>query len=515
MLQRWADDQGLWERVLERYDRMVEQGRSVRGEDMGALMVSALPQGELELDVEPACQELEERIRRYHLDVCLEHVQGGEQARPSERLLRRCFKGWPVSPKVMLRKLMTPETRRKKGQPVHGTQALDLAGALFERVAEDARAEVMMSQARIFPEAETVRRAAHGAAVPVLAALLRAAGIRHRQIAELLGAMGALKAGAPAAQEKAVQRAALDGEKLLDGEAPSKRRNLAYTHHPIVEFLVGDEDLLEQLVDDPEGAGAMLAAMAPDLRAMKVRMALVDFSPTVVNAFQTLDREQWPPVLQRLDASERGVLADYGAERLSRTDAELALGRHGATHGAPLMRPVWRMFVASSLTRMALQDRADVQDVLREVATEEARMADDLAATSEAHQPFVRSLIEYAKAYLWLDRVDLAVLADGSVAQAKAALVSAVEAARGHARLAHDLLLRELTVEVKARLGAASAAQVADQVEPTLRRFVAACDSPALAADNLRQYLGPIAPGVARVLAERTHAVSDASTPSA
>lgn len=504
----------LWARVLARYDGIVEEGRTVHGEDLGALMVMALP-AEGDLDLEPACQEMEARIRRYHLDVCLEHVQGSDQARPSERLLRRCFKGWPVTPKVMLRKLMTPETRRKKGQPVHGAQEVDLAAALFERVARDSEAEIMMSQANVLPDAETVRRAAHGAAVPVLAALLRAAGIRHRQIAELLGAMGALKDGAPAAQEKAVQRAALDGEKLLDGEEPSKRRSLAYTHHPIVEFVVGDEAFLDQLADDPQGAGAMLAAMATDLRAMKVRMALVDFSPTVVNAFQTLGREEWPPVLQRLSAQEKAVLADYGAERLSRTDAELALGRHGAEHGAPLMRPVWRMFVASSLTRMALQDRADVQDVLRQVAVEEAKMEDDRAAAAEAHQAMVASLIDYAQAYLWLDRVDLAVLADGSVEDARVALKSAVRAARGHGRLTHDLLLRHLTLEVKARLGAMTAAQVADQVEPELRRFVAACATPALAADNLRQYLGSIAPNVARVLAERSQVVKDASMPSA
>jgi hypothetical protein len=525
MLQRvddamgWAGSAGLgadlWARVCLRYDRLVEEGRSVCGEDLGALMVSALTVESGDLDLEPACQELEDRIRRYHLDVCLEHVQGSEQARPSERLMRRCFKGWPVSPKVMVRKLMTPENRRMKGKPVHGAQEVDLAAALFDRVSRDSAVEVMMSQARTLPDAETVRRAAHGAAVPVLAALLRAAGVRHRQIAELLGAMGALKPGAPAAQEKAVQRAALDGERLLDGEAPSKRRSLAYTHHPIVEFLVGDETFLDQLGEDPDGAGAMLAAMAGDLRAMKVRMALVDFSPTVVNAFQTLDREQWPPVLQRLSASERAVLADYGAERLSRTDAELALGRHGAEHGAPLMRPVWRLFVASSLTRMALQDRAAVQDVLRQVAMEDARMDEDLAATAEAHQAVAQSLVDYARAYLWLDRVDLAVLAEGSAEEAKAAFAEAVRAARGHERLTHDLLLRAVTVEVKARLGDLTAAQVADQVEPALRRFVAACESPALAADNLRQYLGGVAPNVARVLAERTRTISDASLPSA
>lgn len=221
------------------------------------------------------------------------------------------------------------------------------------------------------------------------------------------------------------------------------------------------------------------------------------------------------PVLQRLSAQEKAVLADYGAERLSRTDAELALGRHGAEHGAPLMRPVWRMFVASSLTRMALQDRADVQDVLRQVAVEEAKMEDDRAAAAEAHQAMVASLVDYAQAYLWLDRVDLAVLADGSVEDARVALKSAVRAARGHSRLTHDLLLRHLTLEVKARLGAMTAAQVADQVEPELRRFVAACATPALAADNLRQYLGSIAPNVARVLAERSQVVKDASMPSA
>jgi hypothetical protein len=167
MLQRvddamgWAGSAGLgadlWARVCLRYDRLVEEGRSVCGEDLGALMVSALTVESGDLDLEPACQELEDRIRRYHLDVCLEHVQGSEQARPSERLMRRCFKGWPVSPKVMVRKLMTPENRRMKGKPVHGAQEVDLAAALFDRVSRDSAVEVMMSQARTLPDAETVR----------------------------------------------------------------------------------------------------------------------------------------------------------------------------------------------------------------------------------------------------------------------------------------------------------------------------------------------------------------------
>lgn len=498
----------LWDRVLTRYDSLVTEGRTVLGEDLGALLVSALPGVDPELDLEPACVELEERIRRYHLDVCLEHVQASDGVRPSERLLSRCFKGWPVSPKVMVRKLMSPETRRRKGKPVHGAQQVDLANALFDRIAADARAEVTMTRERTLPDIDTVRQAAHGHAVCVLAALLRNAGLRHRQISGLFAAMGAVKDGSPSAQEKAVQRAALDGEALLDGEAPSKRRSLAYTHHPILEFLLGDEVFVDLLNEDPDGAAAMLAAIAPDLRAMKVRMALVDFSPTVVDAFQTLDREQWPPVLQRLSPEERQILADYGAERLSRTDAELALGRRGATDGAPIMRPVWRMFVASSLTRMALQDRADARDVLREVEAQDEAIDQDLMSAPEAHQAVGEAFAEYSRAYLWLDRVDLGLIERVPADESQAALTEAERAARGHQRISHDLLLRQLTIEVR-RHADQPASLVADAVEPALRRFVGACSTTSLAAENIRQYLAPIAPNVARVLAERSAQVAD------
>lgn len=492
----------LWERLLQRYDDLVVCGATVQGEDLGALMVTALsglaPQG----DDEPAGMELEARIRRYHLDVCLEHVQAKAEARPSERLLTRCFKGWPLSPQVMLRKLMTPETRRRKGKPVHGVQQVNLADSLFDRICSDAEAEVMTSRQRTLPTPEAVRHAAHDHAVPVLTALLRAGGLRHRQIAELLAAMGALKEGTPSAQEKAVQRAVLDGEARLDGQPASKRRSLAYTHHPILEFMLGDESFLEQLGADPDGAAALLVAAAPDLRAMKVRMALVDFSPTVVNAFGTLDREQWPSVLQRLSDGERGILADYGAERLSRTDAELALGRRGVETGAPTMRPAWRMFVASSLTRMALQDRADAQDVLREVLALEEAIAVDVEGAPEGQSVVARAMAEYSRAYLWLDRVDLDVLCKASYEQAHAHLREAERAAGGHRRLSHDLLLRALTLEVQHNEGMPAAA-IADLVQPLLQSFVRACDTPSLAADNLRQYLAPSAPNVARVLAER------------
>lgn len=504
--------EALYQRVLDRYDTLVEEGRSVNGEDLGALFVSALPGIDPTLDLEPACQEMEARIRRYHLDVCLEHVQASGQTRPSERLLSRCFKGWPVSPKVMVRKLMSPETRRKKGKPVHGAQHVDLANMLFDRIASDAEAEVTMSRARILPEPETVRAAAHGQAVTVLAALLRTAGLRHRQIAQLLAAMGAVKDASATTQEKAVQRAALDGEALLDGGAPAKRRSLAYTHHPILEFLIAEPSFLDALADDPDGTGALLASIAPDLRAMKVRMALVDFSPTVVNAFQTLDREQWPPVLQRLSDSERTILADYGAERLSRTDAELALGRRGSSDGAAIMRPVWRMFVASSLTRMALQERADVQDVLREVEIQDNRIDEDLIEAPDLQRAVGEAVAEYSRAYLWLDRVDLALIEDADLETAQAALTEAERAARGHGRLEHDLLLRELTIEVKRHAGQ-PAQLVAELVDDTLRRFVASCDTPTLAADNIRQYLAPVAPNVARLLAERSADVSVGSMP--
>lgn len=501
--------EALYERVLDRYDSLVREGRTVVGEDLGALFVSALPGVDLELDLEPACTEMEARIRRYHLDVCLEHVQGKGDVRPSERLLRRCFKGWPVSPKVMVRKLMSPETRRRKGKPVHGAQHVDLANALFDRIASDAQAEVTMTRARTLPDPETVRTAAHGHAVAVLAALLRTAGLRHRQIAQLLSAMGAVKDAAPAAQEKAVQRAALDGEALLDGEAPSKRRSLAYTHHPIIEFLICDEAFLDLLAEDADGAAALLVSVAPDLRAMKVRMALVDFSPTVVNSYQTLDREQWPPVLQRLSAKEREVLADYGAEKLSRTDAELALGRRGASEGAAIMRPVWRMFVASSLTRMALQDRADAQDVLREVEAQDNLIDDDLVNAPEVQRNIGEDLAEYSRAYLWMDRVDLALLSgEVEIEAAQAALTEAERAGRGHGRLEHDLLLRALTIEVKRHAGQ-PASVIADLVDGTFRSFVRLCATPTLAADNIRQYLAPVAPNVARVLAERSASVTD------
>lgn len=497
----------LWNQVLHRYDRVVLEGRTVVGEEFGALLVAGLSGVDPELDTEAAGFELEERIRRYHLDVCLEHVQAKDELRPSQRLLTRCFKGWPVSPRVMLRKLMSVETRRRKGKPVHGVQQVDLADALFDRIAGDAHAEVMMTQERLMPDTDTVRTAAHGHAVPVLTALLRTAGLRHRQIAQLLSTMGALKEASNSAQEKLVQRAALDGEMALDGQAPAKRRSLGYTHHPILEFLIGDEAFLDQLVSDPDGAAAMLVAIAPDLRAMKVRMALVDFSPTVVNAFRTLERDQWPPVLQRLCDDERAILADYGAERLTRTDAELALGRRGASVGAPAMRPAWRMFVASSLTRMALQDRADAQDVLREVRQLDEAVQQDIDSAPGFQKAVAQAIAEYSRSYLWLDRVDLAILAEASQT-AEDALAEAEKLAHGHPRLQHDLLLRALTLEVQKRAGT-PAALIADAVAPVLARFVAACDTPALAADNIRQYLLPIAPNVARVLAERTALVQD------
>lgn len=500
----------LWEKVLTRYDARVRAGQGVAGDEFGALFVTALPDIDPRVDLEAAAAELEARIRRYHLDVCLDHVQARDGVRPSERLLSRCFKGWPVSPKVMVRKLLTPETRRKKGKPVHGTTTVDLAGALFDRIHADAEAEVEMSRARLMPEPADVRCAAHDAAVPVLAALLRTAGLRHRQIAQLLAAMGALKDGSAAAQEKAVQRAALDGELRLAGEPAPKRRSLAYAHHPILEFLIGEEPFLELLANDADAAGALLAAAAPDLRAMKVRMALVDFSPTVVNAFRTLDRDEWPPVLQQLSDQERQVLLEYGAERLSRTDAELALGRRGAAEGAPLMRPMWRMFVASSLTRMALQSRADVQDVLRELTTQEEAVDQDLTTVPAAQRELAEDFVAYVRAYLWLDRVDLSLLAAGSLDEARHALAEATAAAAGHARVQHDLLLRELSVEVKANLHLPMS-QLADAVDRPLRAFVRACDSGRLATDNLRQYLAPLSTGAARVLAERS-AQLDAST---
>lgn len=506
MQQVESHDADLWERVLQRYDGLVQAGASVQDQDMGALMVTALAGLDPEGDNEPAGMELDARIQRYHLDVCLEHVQANDGVRPSERLLTRCFKGWPLTPKVMLRKLMTPEKRRRKGKPVHGVQQVDLADALFDRICGDAEAEVMMSKERLLPKTETVRAAVHNQAVPVLTAMLRAVGLRHRQIAQLLSSMGALKEGSTSAQEKAVQRAAQDGEALLDGQAPSKRRSLAYTHHPIIEFLLGDEAFLQQLAADPDGAAALLAAAAPDLRAMKVRMALVDFSPTVVNAFRTLDREQWPSVLQRLSEHERTILADYGAERLSRTDAELALGRLGVKEGAPTMRPAWRMFVASSLTRMAVQERADAQDVLREVAALHDAIDEDIAGAPSGQKKVAEAMAEYSRAYLWLDRVDLDLLASDVSSETRSHLHRAEAASRGHRRLAHDLLLRSLTLEVRENEGQ-PAAVVADLVQPALQKFVASCDTPSLAADNLRQYLAPNWPNVARVLAERASAI--------